>query len=95
MEFTLNPEHPVGGARARRYATYGFTRETADDFVEQVRRLVEAGYPVGPPVEEYEGMKYIFEGEIFAPIGVWMRIRVVFLLRWGSKKPQYITSYPL
>ena len=67
-EYLLSPTHPVGRFKARVFASLGFTENTVDSFVAEIRRIAAEGEVADTEDSEF-GRKYTVPGELNGPAG--------------------------
>lgn len=67
--YALNPDHPVGGNKAKVFAAAtGFTKENADDLMTQIRRGVVENEPALGKVDQW-GERFTVEIPVAGPTG--------------------------
>ena len=65
----MNPEHPVGGHKARVFeSALGFNKSNADDLMRQLREGVKTNTPVPGKVDQY-GERFTVEIPVVGPKG--------------------------
>lgn len=90
--YLLDPEHPVGGPKARFFARFGFSREDE-------ARLSDAllGHPDAHPVEEFvrtpHGTKFVVRCQIETPDRRAPCIVTIWMVQRGEPA-RLITAYP-
>jgi hypothetical protein len=92
-DYLLNPEHPVGRAKARFFTGLGFTR---DGWAELHAALLghaalgETQALIPTPF----GQKYLIRGTIEGPNGTTASVVAVWILAEPADGPRFITAYP-
>ena len=92
-EYALNPEHPVGGNKAKVFeSTLGYNKSNADDLMNEVyNKLYESDATLGK-LDEY-GQRYTVDMNITGPNGSSKIVRTGWIIKKGSKIPDLTTIY--
>ena len=92
-EYALNPEHPVGGNKAKVLeSTLGYNKSNADDLMNEVyNKLYESDATLGK-LDEY-GQRYTVDMNITGPNGSSKIVRTGWIIKKGSKIPDLTTIY--
>ncbi|MGA2749398.1 MAG: DUF6883 domain-containing protein [Verrucomicrobiota bacterium] len=93
-DYMLNPEHPIGGGKAKFFAHFGFRRERWEELAAALRRHAQEN-PVADTLADAGGVTYIVEGGITTPSGRQPRVRTIWLMERSELAPRFITAYPL
>lgn len=93
-EYLLNPQHRLGGSKARFFAQFGFRPE---EWMVLADALREHGgqFEVSKVKETGFGPRYEVEGELLCPDGRRPHVRTVWQMDKGQIAPRLITAYPL
>jgi hypothetical protein len=91
-DYRLSPEHPVGRAKARYFATLGFTRDRWPLLEQALLAHARAGV-ARPELPSPFGRKYQVEGILQGPTRS-CSIVAIWLLRTGDERPPFITAFP-
>jgi hypothetical protein len=68
-EYALNPDHPVGGNKARVFASAtGFTKDNAPDLMSQIQQGVTENPPIPGKVDQW-GERFTVEIPVTGPTG--------------------------
>ncbi|MBI3898836.1 MAG: LysM peptidoglycan-binding domain-containing protein [Gammaproteobacteria bacterium] len=91
-EYALNPEHPVGGNKAKVFeSTLGFTRNNADDLMDQLRQGVVNNTPIPGKVDRF-GSRFTVDIPVVGPAGNGT-VRSGWIYKPGSNVPELTTIY--
>jgi len=93
-DYLLCPYHPDGAAKARFFASFGFTLAGWRVFAEALRRHAET-WPVVSQVESEYGERYAVDGPLDTPDGRDPNVRTVWIVETGNNIPRLITAHPL
>jgi hypothetical protein len=91
-KYLLNLEHPIGGAKARWFATLGFTLENLDEFRASLLGIAHADDEFVSTASPY-GVKYEAQGEMGRP-GFRQATVVTIWIVAGNDPPRLVTAYP-
>jgi filamentous hemagglutinin len=92
-EYALNPNHPVGGNKARVFeSAFGFNRSNADDLIAQLRQGVMERTP-SPGVVDKFGSRFTVDIPVTGPSGSGM-VRTGWIYDPGSITPRLTTAFP-
>lgn len=93
-DYVLNPDHPVGGSKARVFlSATGLGQPDHRDVADQIRRGIVAG--AAEPVEPLSyGERFRVTLTISGPRGS-LRVRTGWIYRRGEDVPRLTTLYPL
>jgi hypothetical protein len=92
-DYLLNPEHPVGRAKARFFTSLGFTREGWAELHAALlghAALGETQAVIPTPF----GQKYLIGDTIEGPIGTKAGVVAVWILGEPADGPRFVTAYP-
>lgn len=92
--YLLNPEHRVGKAKARFFGGHEFTPErwqTLAEAILQHARENEVSKQEATPL----GTRWVVEGPMRVPGGTVAKVRAVWFIEAGERKPRFVTAYPL
>ena len=92
-DYLLNPEHPVGAAKARFFASLGFHRARWPELRAALLIHAAAGEVHALPPDEF-GQRYIVRGTIKGPTGTTASLLAVWILTDLAARPRLITAYP-
>lgn len=72
----------------------GYTKENADDLIDQIHKAVTSGkvLPYGTEITEY-GIKYKFRLPITGPNGKTKNVIAIYQIDAGTTKPRLVTNY--
>lgn len=92
-KYLLSETHAVGKAKAKYFRSLGYTEANADQLADGLLMIAKSK-EVSQAVSTPYGTKYIMEGDLFTPIGATVRIRTVWVVESGDKRPRFVTAYP-
>lgn len=92
--YLLSITHPSGGSKARYFIRHGFAAGDWRIFADALRRHA-AENEVVESVQTPRGISYVVEGNMIAPTGRTLRVRVVWFQDVGEQVPHLVTAYPL
>lgn len=91
-DYLLNPEHPVGRAKARFFTALGFSRERWADLHAALFAHAALGEVTAEPVGRF-GQKFVVRGTIEGPAGA-APVRAVWIQVLDTEGPSFVTAYP-
>lgn len=89
--YSLNPDHPTGGQKARVFAALGFTQENSQALVDAITKNVKL-HRVEPRHVDHHGARFRVDIPVTGPAGNGM-IRTGWIQRPGEAGPQLTTVY--
>jgi hypothetical protein len=90
--YALNPDHPVGGNKARVFdSALGFNQDNADDLMSQIERGVTENEPV-PGVADQYGQRFTVDIPVTGPKGSGV-VRTGWIYDPGSSTPRMTTLF--
>jgi hypothetical protein len=93
--YLLNPEHPVGGSKARFFLRFGFTVAEWGRLAEALARHARE-HDVMMVGQTVHGTRYVVDGLLIAPDGSRLNIRSAWYIdRQGERAPRFVTAHPL
>jgi filamentous hemagglutinin len=93
LQYLLDTSHPVGGAKARFFLSFGFSREEYSVLVRALQRHATDN-EVTTMHETAFGPRYEVEGQLVCPDGRRPVIVTVWQFDVGQIAPRLITAYP-
>jgi hypothetical protein len=92
FEYALNPDHPVGGNKARVFkSALGFTRENGDDLMAQLLDGVRTNKAIPGKIDQY-GSRFTVDIPVTGPSGNGI-VRTGWILKPGSTTPNLTTLF--
>ncbi|WP_207389340.1 DUF6883 domain-containing protein, partial [Marinobacter halodurans] len=89
-EYALNPDHPVGGHKARVFkSALGFDKSNADDLMTQLKQGVKTNTPIPGKVDQY-GERFTVEIPVVGPTGEGI-VKSGWIYKPGSNVPELTT----
>ena len=78
QDYLLNPDHPVGGAKARFFLGIGYSRQYYEQLVADLVQHGHSGTVTEEKASPY-GVKFVVDGPLLAPNGRQYPIRTVWM----------------
>lgn len=93
MEYALNPNHPVGGNKAKVFeSALGYNQSNADDLMKQIYEKLPSSEAVLGKLDEY-GQRYTVDIPITGPNRNAENVRTGWIIKNGSDVPELTTIY--
>lgn len=95
VNYSLDYENKKAAGKAEAYErTLGYTKENADDLIDQIHKAVTSGktLPYATEATKY-GTKYKFRFPITGPNGKTKNVIAVYQIDVGATKPRLVTNY--
>jgi len=92
-DYLLNPEHPVGAAKARFFESLGFHRARWPELRAALLAHAANGEAHVLPPDRF-GHRYLVRGTIEGPNGTTASLLAVWILTDLAAGPRLITAYP-
>ncbi|MCE6998527.1 hypothetical protein LZG04_27550 [Saccharothrix sp. S26] len=91
-EYALNPDHPVGGNKAKVFEpALGYDRSDADDLIEKIREGVQTNPAVPGKVDQY-GSRFTVDMMTEGPGGSAI-VRTGWIIKPGETIPQMTATF--
>ncbi len=92
-EYALNPDHPVGGNKAKVFeSALGYNKSNADDLIKQINEKLPESEAVLGKADQY-GQRYTVDIPMTGPNGKTATVRTGWILESGSTTPRMTTVY--
>ena len=92
-EYALNPEHPVGGNKAKVFeSTLGYNQSNAESLMSQIKSKLKQSEAVEGTTDQY-GKRYTVDMLITGPNGNSKVVRTGWICKTGSDVPELTTLY--
>ena len=92
-DYLLNPEHPVGRAKARFFTSLGFTRAGWATLHAALMAHATVSEAQARPSSAF-GQQYLVRGSILGPNGTSAVVVAVWMLADVETGPRFVTAYP-
>ena len=92
--YLLSETHAVGKSKARLFRELGFNESNVTQLERELRNIAQNG-DVEETIHSHFGTKYVVDGSINTPKEKIVRIRTVWIIETGLKKPRFVTAYPI
>ena len=91
--YALNPEHPVGGNKAKVFeSALGYNQSNADELIQQVYQKLPQSEVTRGTLDQY-GQRYTVNLMITGPNGNTVNVRTGWIIKTGSDIPELTTIY--
>jgi hypothetical protein len=91
-DYALNPEHPVGGNKAKVFeSALGFKKEHADDLIDQLKSGVKNNPAIEGKLDQF-GQRYTVDIPVTGPTGSGV-VRTGWIYKAGSDVPELTTLF--
>ncbi|QDD91997.1 hypothetical protein CCZ28_03985 [Pseudomonas oryzihabitans] len=91
-DYALNPDHPVGGNKARVFeSALGFTKDNSDLLMKQLKEGVMNNTPIPGKVDQY-GARFTVDIPVMGPDGSGV-VRSGWIYKPGSSTPELTTIF--
>ena len=91
-KYLLSETHLLGKFKAKLFRSLGFN-ETNVDILEESLLSIAQSNDIKEEISFQYGTKYIIDGKIETPNGKIVKIRTVWIIEEGEKKPRFVTAY--
>lgn len=92
-ESALNPEHPVGGNKAKVFeSALGYNQSNADDLMRQIYDKLPSNEAVLGKLDQY-GQRYTVDIPITGPNGKTVNVRTGWIIKSDSNVPELTTIF--
>jgi hypothetical protein len=93
QNYLLSTTHPIGRFKEPFFANLGYTVANWQKLEQDLLTLAASG-EAEPGRESPYGQKYEIHGILNGPSGKSARVSTVWIVRFGSDVPQFVTAYP-
>jgi len=93
QNYLLSTSHPIGRFKEPVFASLGYTVANWQKLEQDLLALAASG-EAEPGRESPYGQKYEIHGTLNGPSGKSARVLTVWIVRFGSDVPQFVTAYP-
>lgn len=92
-EYALNPEHPVGGNKAKVFeSALGYNQSNASGLMEQIYEKLPQNEAILGKLDQY-GQRYTVDIPITGPNGNTVNVRTGWIIKTGSDVPELTTIF--
>ena len=92
-EYALNPNHPVGGNKARVFeSSLGYNQSNADDLLKEIYQKLPQSEAIIATHDQY-GQRYTVDMMITGPNGNTVKVRTGWIIKTNSEIPELTTIY--
>lgn len=93
-DYILSDTHLIGKFKAKYFNSMGFNEVNVDIFERSIRNIAKK-QDITDMLETPYGTKYVIDGEIKSPSGKVSKVRTVWIIESGQKRPRFVTIYPV
>jgi hypothetical protein len=93
QNYLLSTTHPIGRFKEPFFANLGYTVANWQKLEQDLLALAASGEAEPGRASPY-GQKYEIHGTLNGPSGKSARVLTVWIVRFGSDVPQFVTAYP-
>ena len=93
QDYLLSTSHPIGRFKEPFFANLGYTVANWQKLEQDLLALAAWG-EAEPGRENPYGQKYEIHGTLNGPAGKSAGVLTVWIVRFGSDVPQFVTAYP-
>lgn len=93
-DYILSETHLTGKFKAKYFNKLGFNETNIDIFARSIRNIAKTR-DVIKALETVYGIKYIIDGEIKSPSRRITKVRTIWIIEVGQKRPRFVTVYPV
>jgi hypothetical protein len=93
QDYLLSTSHPVGRFKEPFFASLGYSVANWQKLAQDLLALAASGEAEAGRESPY-GQKYEIHGILNGPSGKSARVLTVWIVRFGSDVPQFVTAYP-
>ena len=91
--YALNPEHPVGGNKAKVFeSALGYNQSNADNLMKQIYEKLSQNEAILGKLDQY-GQRYTVDIPITGPNGNTVNVRSGWIIKTGSDVPELTTIF--
>ena len=92
--YLLSQTHAVGRFKSKYFHSLGYDESNVSLLEESLRNVAQS-QGVKEIIPTAYGTKYIIDGKIKTPSGRMVKVRTVWIIEEGQKRPRFITVYPV
>lgn len=93
-DYLLSETHSIGKFKAKFFSKLGFDTTNVNLFEKSLLKIAKTEEIVDEIITLY-GTKYILEGKLDNPAGKTVKVRTLWIIEKGQKKPRFVTVYPV
>ncbi|MBM4276107.1 MAG: hypothetical protein FJ134_16875 [Deltaproteobacteria bacterium] len=93
-DYLLADTHPIGRLKAKFFQALGFSKANREELERQLLHIAQTS-PVVSVTTSPHGEKFIIDGTLRTPPGTAARVRTIWIIDAGERRPRFVTAYPL
>ncbi len=93
-DYVLSETHSTGKFKAKFFRKLGFDEINLQIFENAIRNLAKSVDVKDKVISQY-GTKYVLDGKINTSFGKVVKIRTIWIIEKGQKRPRFVTVYPV
>lgn len=94
LDYLLSQTHPIGKTKAQYLRAVGFDKSNADLLRQGLMNLARTE-EIKESITSPHGVKYIIDGAIQTPAGVYINMRTIWIIDNDQTYPRFVTAYPI
>ena len=91
--YLLSSTHPIGRSKAKFFQAWGFDESNMGLLEHALLDLVRT-QEITTAVSSAYGTKYRVDGLLATPSGSQVKLRTIWIVETGEKRPRLVTAYP-
>lgn len=93
-DYILSETHSTGKFKGDFFRSFGFSERNVNLFEKALLKIVKSQEVKETLISPY-GKKYIIDGSMKTPVGKTIKVRTIWIIEEGQKRPRFITVYPV
>lgn len=94
LNYLLSETHPIGKSKAQYLRSVGFN-ETNANLLKAELIVIAQSEDVKEAISSPHGVKYIIDGPLKTPVGISVKMRTIWIIDKGHRRPRFVTAYPV
>lgn len=94
LNYLLSETHPIGKSKAKYFRSFGFA-EAKVELLKQGLITVAQTENVKETISLPHGVKYVIDGSLQTLVGVFIKLRTIWIIDKGEEIPRFVTAYPV
>lgn len=93
-DYILSETHATVKFKGKLFRGFGFSERNISLFERALLKIVRSQEVKETLISPY-GTKYIIDGNIKTPVGKTIKVRTIWIIEEGQKRPRFVTIYPV
>ena len=94
LDYLLSETHPIGKSKSKYLRSVGFN-ETNIGVLKEGLITIAQSENVKDLLSSSYGIKYIIDGMIHTPNGIFIKMRTIWIIDKDQERPRFVTAYPV